>query len=404
LYPAVRLGGALAAVLMLAACGNPGTAVNSSPSPSEIASLTPTPSPSPEATATPSPLPPPSPVPVPSWAVMKATCTGQPSAREAIVLMKSATTKVIADVTDPLHPKTICKLSGGWSPLLVTASEISWAASEHRPGAAGASAIVTLDVFSGIASVVVMWQGGGYLDGLHAWSPHRDLLAYLVSDTTGVDLHLLSGGGDRVVASLGAVPGRGINSSEDDSFLQFSPDGAYFALEQTFTASGAHLQIWKAPTGALAYSQTSATMASWGSTTSKLYFRHPLASTIYSWDPVGKLTQPIGQALAWIKPRADAGDDYLAFTVRDSAGIPHVWLYGHGGRSGSQLANVRSSPEFLTASQIFYIEESPCGANCGPGPATLPDGKTFIFDMGKQTETASTIATVYATWPLPGQI
>jgi hypothetical protein len=336
---------------------------------------------------------------------MRATCTGLPTAREAILVMKAApSVKVLADVTDPLHPKTICKLTGGWSPSLVTDSEISWAASEHRPGTAGASVIATLDVFSGTASVVATWQGGGFLDGLHAWSPHRDLLAYLVSDTSGVDLHLLSGGGDRVVASLGAVPARGVNQTEDDSFLQFSPDGAYFALEQTFTISGAHLQVRRATNGALAYSQTSATMASWGSTGSKLYFRHLQAGTIYAWDSVAGLTQPIGQSLAWIKPLADAGDDYLAFTVRDATGAPHVWLYGHGGRSGAQLPNVRSSPQFLTASQVFYISETPCGANCGPGPATIPDGKTFIYDISHQLEVASTIMTVYTTWPSPGQI
>jgi hypothetical protein len=336
---------------------------------------------------------------------MKATCSAQPSAHEAILVMKAAPlSKILADVTDPLHPKTICTLTGGWSPTLVTDREISWSANEHRPGIPGASVIATLDVFSGTASVVVTWQGGGYLDGLHAWSPHRDLLAYLVSDATGVDLHLLSGGGDRVITTLGAVPARGANPSEDDSFLGFSPDGAYFALEQTFTSTGAHLQVRTATTGALAYFQTVATMATWGSTGSKIYFRHPLAATIYAWDPTAGSTQPIGQALAWIKPRADAGDDYIAFTVRDATGAPHVWLYGHGGRAGSQLPNVRSSPEFLTASTIFYIEEKSCGANCGPGPATLPDGNTFIFDMSHQLETASTIATVYAVWPQPGQI
>ena len=251
--------------------------------------------------------------------------------------------------------------------------------------------------------MVATWQGGGYLDGLHAWSPHRDLLAYLVSDTSGVDLHLLSGGGDRVVASLGAVPGRGVSVTDDDAFLQFSPDGAFFALEQTF-AAGLKLQIRKATNGALAYSQASATMATWASTGSKLYFRHQQSGTIYAWDSVAGLTQPIGQSLLWVKPQADAGDDYLVFTVRDATGAPHVWLYGHGGRSGTQLPNVRSSPQFLTASQVFYISETPCGANCGPGPATLPDGKTFIYDISHQLEVASTIMTVYTTWPKPGQI
>jgi hypothetical protein len=395
--------GAIAAILVLAACGSSPTAT-ASPSPSEVATSTPGESPSALPTISPSPLPPPSPVPVPPWAAMKASCSGQPSAREAILVMKAAPTiKVLADVTDPLHPKTICKLTGGWSPLLVTDSEISWAASQRQPGTPGTSVIVTLDVFSGTASVVVTWQGGGYLDGLHAWSPHRDLLAYLVSAAGGVDLHLLSGGGDRVVASLGAVPGRGVSVTEDDAFLQFSPDGAFFALEQTF-ATGSKLQIRRATNGALAYSQASATMATWGSVGSKLYFRHQQSGTIYAWDSAAGLTQPIGQSLLWVKPRADAGDDYLAFTVRDATGAPHVWLYGHGGRSGTQLPNVRSSPQFLTASQVFYISETPCGANCGPGPATLPDGKTFIYDISHQLEVASSIMTVYATWPSPGQI
>ena len=112
----------------------------------------------------------------------------------------------------------------------------------------------------------------------------------------------------------------------------------------------------------------------------------------------------MAQPLAWIKPRADAGDEYLAFTVRDATGAPHVWLFGHAGRLATQLPNIRSSPEFLTASQIFYIEEKSCGANCGPGPATVPDGNTFIYDISHQLEVPSTIMTVYTTWPRPGQI
>jgi hypothetical protein len=318
--------------------------------------------------------------------------------------MQRATTKILADVSDPLHPRTICTFTGLWQPQLVTAGEISWAASQHAPGTPGPSVIATLDLFTGTAAVVASWQGGGYLDGMHAWSPGRELLAYLTSDASGVDLHLLSGGGDRVVASLGPVPARGANPTEDDAYMEFSPDGAYFALEQTLTPSGAHLQVRKSTDGTLAYSQPAATMASWGSTGSRVYFRHPGAATIYAWDPSAGLTQPLGQALAWVKPRADAGDDYLTFTVRDASGTPHVYLYGHGGRAGNQLPNVRSSPVFLTAASIFYIEEAPCGTNCGPGPSTQPTGRTFIFDMAHQTETASTILSVLATWPRPGQV
>jgi hypothetical protein len=321
-----------------------------------------------------------------------------------VLLLKGATSKILADVTDPTHPVKICTLTGGWTPQLVTGGEISWAASQHAPGTAGPSAIVTEDLSSGTSAVVASWQGGGFLDGVHAWSPHRDLLAYLTSDASAVNLHLLSGGGDRVVATLGAVPGRGVNPSEDDTFLDFSPDGAYFALVQTFTATGAQLQVRRATTGAIVYSQPAATMATWGSTGSKLYFRHAVANVIYAWDPTAGLTQPLSQRFGWIRPRAAAGDAYLAFTVRDAAGTPHVWVNGQGAKTSTQLPNVRSSVVFLDATSIFYSEEAPCGTNCGPGPATQPTGKTFTYDIAKQAETASTILTVASVWPRPGQI
>jgi hypothetical protein len=398
----VRLGvSVLAGLLALTACGGE-TAATTSPTPSGVASPTPTPSLPPSPSPTPSSLP--SPIPVPSWAAMHATCSGATSAREAVLIIKGSVTKIIADVTDPLHPKTICTLTGGWQPQLVTANEISWSASERAPGTPGPSMIATLDVFSGTTAVVATWTGGGFLDGMHAWSPGRELLAYLTSDTSSVDLHLLSGGGDRVVASLGAVPARGANPSEDDAYLDFAPDGAYFALEQTVTGSGAQLQVRKATDGTLAYSQPKATMATWGSTGSKLYFRHPAAAVIYAWDPVAGLTQPLTQQLAWIKPRADAGDQYLAFTVRDAAGTPHVWLNAHAAKTGTQLASVRSSPVFLTATTVFDIEEASCGVNCGPGPATQPTGRSFTYDITHKVESASTILSVLATWPRPGQV
>jgi hypothetical protein len=319
--------------------------------------------------------------------------------------MQGAPSPVLADVTDAKNPKPICTLSGASvTPQLVTQTDVSWWASQGSPGSPGTSVIGVLDVFTGTSTVAASWQGGGFLDGVHAWSPDRGFLAYVTSDATAVNLHLLSGGGDRVVATLGAVPGRGVNPNEDDSYLAFSPDGAYFAFEQTYTGSGDHLQILRTLDGSVAYSLPTGTMATWGSTGSRLYFRQPNSSTILQWDSTAGVSQAIGQPLAWIRPRADAGDDNLAFTVRDSADVPHVWLYGHGGRSGGELPNIRSSPEWLNSTTFFYVEEAACAPNCGIGPAWQPDGKTFTFDLASQSETASAIAAVFGAWPRPGQI
>jgi hypothetical protein len=320
-------------------------------------------------------------------------------------VMQGSTSPIVADVTDAKNPRPICTLSGSTSPpQLITQTAVSWSATRGSPGTPGDSLIAVLDLFTSTSTVVASWTGGGFMDGLHAWSADRGFLAYVTSDSTGVNLHLLSGGGDRVVSTMGPVPGRGVNPSEDDTYLGFSPDGAYFAFVQTFTSSGDHLQVRHTTDGSLAYSQASATMATWGSTGSRLYFRAPLGTTVSLWDSSGGASQAFGQPLPWIRPRADAGDDNLAFTVRDLPGTPHAWVYGHGGRSGGQLPNIRSSPMWLNTTAVFYIEEAPCGSNCGPGPATQPDGKTFTYDVAVQAETASRIKDVMGAWPRPGQI
>jgi Tol biopolymer transport system component len=322
-----------------------------------------------------------------------------------VLLLQGAPNPVLADVSDAKAPRTLCGISGGaFSPQLVTQTMISWYATQGSPNTAGTSVIAVLDLFTGTSTIAASWSGGSFMDGLHAWSPDRGFLAYVASDANAVQLHLLSGGGDRVVATLGPVAGRGPNPNEDDSYLAFSPDGAYFALVQTFASAGDQLQVRRTIDGSLAFSLSKGTMATWGSAGSKLYYRLPNSSVIQVWDSTAGVSQAFGQQLAWIRPRADPGDDNIAFTVRDKAGTPHVWLYGHGGRSGGQLPNVRSSPAWLNSTTFFYVEEAVCSTNCGLGPTWQPTRNTFTFDLASQTETASKISQVYGAWPRLGQL
>lgn len=401
---------AVMATFAVAACATSCGNTHNNPSPSAVASASPSPTLIPSPSPTPSPSPSPtavaSPVTVPSWAAMHASCSGGPAAEEALITLKGSSHLLLADVTDPLHPRPICTITGSWTPQLVSQQMVSWSATQGSPGSPGPSVIGTLDLFTGTSALAASWTGGGAMDGLHSWSPDQSsTLVYVTSDATAVTVHLLSGGGDRVLSTYGAVPGRGFNPNEDDAFIGFSPDGAYFAFEQTLTGSGDHLVVWSR-SGAV-FSQANATMATWGSTGSKLYFRQPNAAVVYVWDStglVGNRSQAFGQQLAWIRPRADAGDDYLAFTVRDSNGVPHVWLYGHGGRAGGELPNERSTPSFVNSATVFLVEEAPCAAGCGIGPAIQPDGNTFTYSIAAQAETASTIVSVLGSWPRPGQV
>jgi len=116
---------------------------------------------------------------------------------------------------------------------------------------------------------------------------------------------------------------------------------------------------------------------------SKLYFRQPNASVIYVWTPRAH-PEPFaghaGSSSAGYVRRADAGDDYLAFTVRDSGGIPHVSrLYGTAGRQEEQLPNERLTPSFLTRPRCPGGET--VRSSCASAPSTQPDGKTFTYSI-----------------------
>jgi hypothetical protein len=399
----------LVSLLALAGCtANGPLAPASSPAakrPSPLAAASPSPGETPSPSPSPSPSPLPSPVAVPAWAAMHASCVSAPAPQEAILqLQGGAANPVLADVSNPKVPRTLCGISGGsFQPQLVTQTMISWYATQGSPGTSGTSLIAVLDLFTGTSTVAATWSGGGFMDGLHAWSPDRGFLAYVASDSNGVNLHLLSGGGDRVVTTLGAVPGRGLNPSEDDAYLGFSPDGAYFAFVQTFTSSGDQLQVRRTIDGSLAFGLAKGTMATWGSSGSRLYYRMPGSSLVQVWSSSGGVSQAL-QA-PWIRPRAAAGGaDEIAYTVRDSVGRPHVFLYGLVNTSGGQIPLfVRSTPDWVNPTTVFYLEETPCSPNCGIGPAWQPDGKNFTYDIAAQAETSSRIGAVYGMWPRPGQ-
>ena len=388
---------AVAAVTLAAACGSStGVAVHTSPT----ASAARTASPSADASTSPSPTATGS--HIPTWAAMSAHCTGQPTAHEALLVMQGSPATVLADVTDATHPHTICTITGSAVPQLVTQRMISWSATQ-TPGQPGPSMLLSMDLFAGgEPATIASWNGGLFMDGLFAWSPDESSIAYVSSDESAVKLHLLSGGGDRVVASLGAVPGRGVSFTDDDAFVGFSADGSYLALVQTFSGGGPHLQIRKTKDGTLAYSQADGTMAAWSYSGSDLYFREPAKTEVKVWDPKAGVSQLLALQQAWIRPNTDAGDDSVAYTVLDGSGLPHVWIYGHGGRSGGQLSNLRTSPVFLNATQLFLAEAVAC-TSCGPGPAFQQDGKTFIYNLGSPSETPSNIASVIGAWPRLGQ-
>jgi len=383
----------VAATLVLSACGGSSTTVSlHTPTVSGSAGASPSGS-----GGSPAPLPTPSPA---SSAGHPATahCTAAPSAGEqlALVSLRGVPGVVVRDITDIGHPATRCTITGGSQFEFVSATKISYIVlASGDLGAAGG--LYVFDAATGATALVRSWAYTGFAGTVYAWSPDGTRLSYLNSDTTGLTWHVLSGAGDRLLANLGTVPGRGVSADSDDAFTGFSADGQYVAMEQTF-AGTTRIQINHVSDNTIAYSRNDGTMAAWAGTGAKLYFR--AASGVMSWDPSGGVVSAVS-GLVWIHPHASPDGSRIAFSVLN-AQQNHVGqvLDLTTNAVGSMSPSPRVGAAFLNASLVWYAGETPCttASPCGLGGPPL-SGQTYIYDLSAGVETGSIDTAYYDAWP-----
>ena len=371
----------VAALLALAACGGAPSTGASSPRPTAQPTVTSTPS----ATAVSTPSS--NPTGTPGGASLVHCDTAVP-AGDALVIgtITGDPTIVVRDIQDPANAKTLCRFtSGATSAQFVSAAQVAYVANGNQ--------IVKADLTTGATSVVATF-GEGYGSGQYSVSPDGRSMTYI----DGSAWHLVTPSGNKVLTTLPAVPGRGINQDEDDSFLSYSPDGLYIALVQTLHMGGsgqtAPDQVRKASDGSLVYSTTGMTMGVWASIPSRLFFRDA-AGSAKRWDPTTGLSTLL--PLKWIRPRASPDGRWIAYTFRTSTGLGTIGLYSVQANSPSNISpQGRSGVRFLTNDLVFYIGEGGCG-NCLGGPT--PTGVTFIYDIAGATEVVARLSGVLDAWP-----
>lgn len=205
---------AVAAALVLAACGSP-TSPSSSPAATAASSSSPTSVASSNPTATPS-----------SSALVRCDSALPTGDTLVIGTITGDPTIVIRDIQDPANAKTVCRFdAGATSPQFVSATRVAYETPDNQ--------IVIADLASGISKVIAAF-GAGFGSGQYSISPDGNSVTYL----DGNAWHLITQSGNKVLTTLPAVGGRGVNADEDDNFLSFSPDGLYVAIVQTFHIGG----------------------------------------------------------------------------------------------------------------------------------------------------------------------
>jgi hypothetical protein len=366
---------AVAAALVLAACGgqasssaSPNTSAPPSASPSSAASSNPTGTPGGAALVRCD-----SAVPAGDTLVI-GTITGDP-------------TIVVRDIQDPANAKTLCRFDAtATSPQFVSATRVAYETPDNQ--------IVIADLASGISKVIATFSAG-FGSGQYSISPDGNSVTYV----DGNAWHLITQSGNKLLTTLPAVGGRGVNADEDDNFLSFSPDGLYVAIVQTFHTGGtgqtAPDQVRKASDGSLVYSTSGMTMGVWASVPSRLFFRDS-GGAVHRWDPSSGVSAML--PIRWIRPKSSPDQRWIAYTFRASSGLGAIGFYSVLANSVSATTPTgRSGVRFLTNDLVWYLEERACPTCFGGLPT--PTGVTYIYSIAGAAEVVSRLSSVYDAWP-----
>jgi hypothetical protein len=379
----VRVGPVVVvAALVLSACGGSPSSAKHSPSPSAQATSTSS------APTTPTSSPGSTPSGTPGGTSLVSCSTAVPAGDNLVIgAVSGDPTVVVRDIQDPANAKNICRFDpAAMSPQFVSATQVAYETASNE--------LIKADLTTGNTTLIATF-GGGLGSGQYSVSPDGKSVTYL----DGNAWHLVTSAGDKVLTTLPAVAGRGVNPDEDDIFLSYSPDGLYIGLVQTFHVGGtgatAPDQVRKASDGSLVYSTTGMTMGVWASVPSRLFFRDS-SGTVHRWDPSTGLSTML--ALHWIGPKSSPDGRWIAYTFRNSAGLGGVGFYSVQANSVSNTSPPgRSGDRFLTNDLVWYVGELACSTCFGGLPA--PTGVTYIYDIAGTSEVVSRLSAVFDAWP-----
>jgi hypothetical protein len=362
------------AVLVVGACGGSTPTAHSSPTVSSA-----------PATASASPATTPGSSPASGPASLVHCSTPVPAGDNLVIgAVVGDPTVVVRDIQDPANAKNLCTFdASAQAPLFVNGGTVVYQTASRQ--------IIRADLATGATTIVATYGSAGQ----YAVSPDGSSFTYI----DGSAWHLVKGSSNKVVSTLPPVPGRGVDPTQDDLYLSFSPDGNYVALFQTFATGGtgetAQDQIRKASDGSLVYSTSGMTMAVWASVPSRLFFRD-MGGNVHRWDPSTGLSSMT--SLKWIRPRSSPDGRWIAYTFPTTSGVDGVGFYSVQANAQQNTSPPgRSGVVFLTNDLVWYAGEKPCSSCFGGLPTA--SGVTYIYSISGASEITSRLAGVNDAWP-----
>jgi len=320
-----------------------------------------------------------------------------PTASLALVTLRGGDHMVFRDLSDIGHPRTVATL--GMSPpqpQFVSATEVAYLDPDVIGDFATNPANLMRAPLSGSPKTLVVSAGHGIF--LYAFAPDGRTAAYLTITNDGSELHLVTGGNDRLVSSMPSILGGCETPScafGIDFRFMYSPDGRFISLSQS--VGGPNFRVWTSD-GKLLKSNpegSSYSMTAWSG--SSLYFVD--ANGVEVWhDGLAAAFLP---GVRWLRPRASPGGSQIVYAASDSAGSTHVYVVNTATKSVREIKKSRREPVFLTSRYLWYQGERACNAAdlCDESLPVTASGTTYIYDLQEGTEATSIIEQVHDVWP-----
>jgi hypothetical protein len=321
---------------------------------------------------------------------------------------------LIQSFRDPLHPTTLCTMSGA-NFRLISRTEIGYATTSSQDDPIRGTSVIGRMSLSELKPVAVVEVQGLVMD--FAWSPDGSSIAYLVyldAAENANQLWLKSGAASaRALTPQITFGGRG-GSIDDETIVRFSPDGKYLLMADTYlkgaapsTPEHAQFQVRAMPAGDLVWVPPTAltsgdkigysfvTMAVWSRTGHRLYYRDQTG--VHAWDPAATVeTRAAG--LTWYSPSISPDGHSVAYAV-NMREQPHVEVRELVSNKVQVIPGVRAEPFFVAPRTLFVAEYAP-STQPGPGvQAYSRTGRALVFDLLTNVETPVAMVKPIDYWP-----
>jgi hypothetical protein len=301
-------------------------------------------------------------------------------------------TQLIYDVTDPVHPRLRCSISGT-SAHLSSGTTFSYLS----PQSADKTNIVihwVADGNEGPAGVLPV------VPSQAAWIPDGVLTAYTirVDSSTGSSMQVwLYAGGTSILLftyPIGFSGCHGCRFGLPQPILAVSPDGGYLVAGWSSGKGSTGLSVYSLSDHARLATFESAS-AFWDRAGHRLFLTSPGTDTTLVWTPESGLSHVTGanswSYLAGLSPNGGQ----VAYTASADPNSPkwRVFVYDQKAATTRMLVdNLRTQVLFVKNGWVWYLEERPCEAVICQQLGTVPTGKVFAMQLSTGIETEVSFA------------